>query len=152
MQTITFGAGCFWGVQSSFDEIKGVTKTTVGYMGGIKKNPTYEDVCSKKTGHVEVCQVEFDETIITFEKILTLFWEIHDPTQVNGQGPDIGSQYRSVIFFHTKEQKNIAEESKLKQSKKLKQKIATAIEPAKTFYEAEKYHQKYDEKHGKVCG
>ena len=145
IETTTFGAGCFWGVEASFQKIKGVTKTTVGYMGGNLKNPTYEDVCTGKTGHVEVTQVEYDDSIVSYEELLDVFWDIHNPTQKNRQGVDIGTQYRSVIFYHTMEQKNISEQSiaKLSESKKYKNPIVTEITEAKEFYKAEEYHQNY---------
>jgi len=151
MEIATFGAGCFWGVEAAFQKIKGVLKTTVGYMGGITKNPTYEDVCTDKTGHVEVVQIQFDKKIITYEKLLDVFWEAHDPTQLNRQGFDLGTQYRSVIFYHNENQKISAEYSKNKQEKsgKFKKPIVTAIIPAKEFYKAEEYHQNYLKKHGK---
>ena len=146
MQKATFGAGCFWGVEASFQKIKGVTSTTVGYMGGKTKNPTYEQVCTDKTGHIEVVQITYDPLIVSYEKLLEIFWSIHNPTQLNRQGPDIGTQYRSVIFFHSKEQKYIAEQSKQKQILRYKKEIVTEITPAKEFYSAEEYHQKYLEK------
>lgn len=146
MEKATFGAGCFWGVEDSFQKIKGVVSTMVGYMGGNLKNPTYKDVCTDKTGHIEVVQMTYDPSIISYEKLLEIFWSIHDPTQLDRQGPDIGTQYRSVIFYHTKEQKKIAEKSKQKQSKIIKKEIVTEITPAKEFYPAEEYHQKYLEK------
>lgn len=146
----TFGAGCFWGVEELFRTMKGVKQTQVGYMGGTTKNPTYEDVCSNRTGHVEVVHIEFDPKLIEYEKLLDIFWANHNPTQVNRQGPDFGSQYRSVIFYHSIEQKKIAEKSKqaLEASKKWGKPIATAIEPAQAFYAAEEYHQKYLLKNG----
>ncbi len=146
MQKATFGAGCFWGVEASFQKIKGVTSTTVGYMGGKTKNPTYEQVCTDKTGHVEVVQIIYDPLIVSYEKLLEIFWSIHDPTQLNRQGLDIGTQYRSVIFYHSEEQKQIAEKSKQKQLLRHKKEITTEITPAKEFYPAEEYHQKYLEK------
>jgi peptide-methionine (S)-S-oxide reductase len=146
MQKAIFGAGCFWGVEASFQKIKGVTSTIVGYMGGKTKNPTYEQVCTDKTGHVEVVQIIYDSLIVSYEKLLEIFWSIHDPTQLNRQGPDIGTQYRSVIFYHSKEQKYIAEQSKQKQILGHKKEIVTEITPAKEFYSAEEYHQKYLEK------
>jgi peptide-methionine (S)-S-oxide reductase len=151
MEIATFGAGCFWGVEATFQKIKGVLKTTVGYMGGTIKNPTYEDVCTDKTGHVEVVQIQFDKKIITYEKLLDVFWETHDPTQLNRQGFDFGTQYRSVIFYHNEKQKISAENSKNKKEKtgKFKKPIVTAIIPAKEFYKAEEYHQNYLKKHGK---
>jgi len=148
MEKATFGAGCFWGVQSSFDKIDGVTKTTVGYMGGEIKNPSYEDVCTGETGYVEVVQLEFDPEIIKYDELLVIFWKIHDPTQKNGQGFDIGSQYKSTIFYHNEEQKNIAMKSKIQHenTNKYHRKIITEIKKASIFYPAEEYHQKYFEK------
>jgi peptide-methionine (S)-S-oxide reductase len=148
MQTVTFGAGCFWGVEAAFQKIKGVKKTTVGYMGGKLKNPTYEQVCTDKTGHAEVLQLIYDEEQISYKKLLEIFWELHNPTQLNRQGLDIGSQYRSVIFYHNEEQKNLSEESKKQQQKKYNKKIVTEITPVKKFYPAEEYHQKYLQKQG----
>jgi len=148
MEIATFGAGCFWGVQSEFDKIRGVKKTTVGYMGGNIKNPTYKDVCSGKTGYIEVVQIEFDSNNITYKELLKTFWNIHDPTQINRQGFDIGSQYKSIIFYHTEEQKKEALSSKkeIEKLKNLKNKIYTEIKPSEKFYIAEEYHQKYLEK------
>ena len=148
MEIATFGAGCFWGVQSSFDKIKGVNKTIVGFMGGTKKNPTYKQVCTGKTDHIEVINIEFDSKIVTYNKLLNVFWKIHDPTQVNKQGFDIGSQYKSIIFYNSLEQKKIAEESKnrLEKSKIYNSNIKTEIKPISIFYPAEEYHQKYFEK------
>lgn len=145
MQTATFGAGCFWGVEAAFQNQNGVISTKVGYIGGHLKNPTYEDVCTDKTGHAEVVQIIFDAKKISYEQLLDIFWNIHDPTQLNRQGPDRGTQYRSVIFFHNEKQKQIAEESKKRQqeSGKYKDLIVTEINPAKEFYPAEEYHQKY---------
>ncbi|MDG6218405.1 MAG: peptide-methionine (S)-S-oxide reductase MsrA [Candidatus Thermoplasmatota archaeon] len=150
MQQATFGAGCFWGVQYTFDQMKGVTKTTVGYMGGSTDNPSYEEVCSDKTGHAEVVHIEFDETRISYEELLTIFWKIHDPTQKNRQGLDVGSQYRSVIFYHSEKQRSEAVKSKeeLDKSGKYKRPIVTEIVAASKFYPAENYHQNYFEKHG----
>lgn len=144
----TFGAGCFWRVEKSFRKIPGVKKTTVGFMGGDKKMLSYEEVCKSKTGHVEACQIEFDLETISYEKLLEIFWKSHDPTQSNRQGLDIGIQYRSVIFFHDSEQEKLAIRSRDKEQKKLKKKIVTTIEKAKTFYKAEEYHQKYLLKRG----
>ncbi len=153
MEKATFGAGCFWHVEEAFREIKGVVKTEVGYMGGKMKNPNYEDVCTDETGHAEVVQIEFDPKIVPYEKLLEVFWTIHDPTQKNMQGPDKGTQYRSAIFYHNEEQKKIAEKSLLKEQKHHKEKIATEITKANTFYRAEEYHQKYLMKKGsKTCG
>jgi len=148
MQIATFGAGCFWGVEAKFQKIKGVKKTTVGFMGGKLKNPTYEQVCTDKTGHAEVIHIIYNKEQISYEKLLDVFWEIHDPTQLNRQGPDIGTQYRSVIFYHNEEQKNLAEESKKQQQKKYTKKIVTEITSAQEFYPAEEYHQKYLQKQG----
>ena len=146
MNKATFGAGCFWGVEATFQKIKGVISTTVGYMGGKTKNPTYEQVCTDKTGHAEVVQITYDPSVVSYEKLLDVFWSIHDPTQLNRQGPDVGMQYRSVIFYHSKEQKQTAEQSKQKQISKHKKEIVTEIIPEKEFYPAEEYHQKYLEK------
>ncbi len=149
----TFGAGCFWHVEEAFREIKGVLKTEAGYAGGKMKNPTYEDVCTDETGHAEVVQLKFDPKIVPYEKLLDVFWTIHDPTQKNRQGPDEGTQYRSVIFYHTQEQKKIAEKSLKEEQKHHKEKISTEITKANTFYRAEEYHQKYLMKKGsKTCG
>ena len=150
MQKATFGAGCFWHVEEAFRKVKGVTSTTVGYMGGTLKNPTYEDVCSDKTGHAEVVQVEYDPSKISYGKILGVFWSIHEPTTLNRQGPDVGTQYRSVIFYHNEEQKKLALKSKesLEKSGKYKNNIVTEIRPASEFYRAEEYHQRYLEKKG----
>ncbi len=146
----TFGAGCFWHVEDLFHKTKGITATKVGYTGGNLPNPTYEEVCTDKTGHVEAVQIEYDPNIISYEELLNLFWKNHDPTSLNRQGPDIGKQYRSAIFFHDEEQKKIARKSKedLEQSGKFEKKIVTEIVPAPEFYEAEEYHQKYFQKHG----
>src|SRR3954471_3113660 len=142
----TFGAGCFWGVEETFRNLEGVTGTAVGYAGGKKENPTYEDVCSDETGHAEVVEVEFDPTRISYDKLLDIFWANHNPTQMNRQGPDVGTQYRSVIFYHSPEQKSVAEASREKLSKAPKfaeRKIVTQIEPAPKFWRAEEYHQQY---------
>jgi len=146
MEAATFGAGCFWGVEARYQKVNGVVKTTVGYMGGTTKNPTYKQVCTDKTGHAEVIQILFNPEQISYEKLIEIFWEIHDPTQLNMQGPDKGSQYRSVIFYHNEKQKKLAEESKEKQQKNYNKKIVTEIIPAIEFYPAEEYHQKYLEK------
>ena len=152
MEKATFGAGCFWGVESAFINIKGIKSTTVGYMVGNLKNPTYGDVCTDKTGHAEVVQILYDPTKISYDQLLNIFWSIHDPTQLNRQGADIGTQYRSVIFYHNENQKQIAKKSKNKQQKtgKYKKPITSEITPAKEFYPAEEYHQKYLEKNGKI--
>ena len=148
----TFGAGCFWCVEHEFRKVKGVTSTAVGYMGGTTKNPTYEGVCADTTGHAEVVQVEFDPTVISYGKILDVFWHCHDPTSLNRQGPDVGIQYRSVIFCHDKEQEREAKESKdsLERSGKFRKKIVTEILSAPEFYKAEEYHQQYYAKCGIV--
>ena len=150
MEEATFGAGCFWGVESTFQKTKGIISTKVGYMGGRLKNPTYKDVCMDKTGHAEVIQIMYDPSIISYEKLLEIFWNIHDPTQINRQGLDIGTQYRSVIFYHNEQQKKQAEELKkeLQKSGKYNKPIVTEIIKAKEFYPAEEYHQRYLEKHG----
>jgi peptide-methionine (S)-S-oxide reductase len=150
MEKATFGAGCFWHAEEAFRHLKGVTSTTVGYMGGTLKNPTYEDVCTDKTGHAEVVEILYHPETISYEELLNVFWDIHDPTTKNRQGPDIGTQYRSIIFYHTLEQKAMAETSKknLEQSRKHKKKIVTEITEATTFYPAEEYHQQYLAKHG----
>ncbi|MCX6665024.1 MAG: peptide-methionine (S)-S-oxide reductase MsrA [Euryarchaeota archaeon] len=152
MEKATFGAGCFWGVEAAFQNIDGVVLTTVGYMGGDFKDPTYEDVCTDKTAHAEVVHIIFNPLIISYEKLLDVFWDVHDPTQKNRQGPDRGTQYRSVIFYYYDQQKKLAEQSKkkLEESKKYKKPIVTEITLAKEFYPAEEYHQKYIEKHGGV--
>ncbi|GGE25600.1 peptide-methionine (S)-S-oxide reductase [Marinithermofilum abyssi] len=150
MATATFGAGCFWGVEALFRQIDGVTDTAVGYMGGNKENPSYEEVCTDTTGHAEVVHLEYDPKVVTYEELLQVFWENHDPTQLNRQGPDVGTQYRSVIFYHTPEQKEAAEKSKaeLEKSGKYDKPIVTEIAPAGPFYKAEEYHQRYLEKRG----
>jgi peptide methionine sulfoxide reductase msrA/msrB len=146
----TFAAGCFWGVQAEFDKVKGVISTRVGYSGGHFKNPTYEDVCSDKTGHAEAIEIKFNPTKITYERLLDVFWKIHDPTTLNRQGQDRGSQYRSAIFYHSQQQKEAALVSKarLEKSRKFKDTIVTEIVEAGEFYPAEEYHQKYYQKHG----
>jgi peptide-methionine (S)-S-oxide reductase len=153
METATFGAGCFWGVEAAFRKVEGVRDTAVGYMGGALENPTYEDVCTGGTGHAEVVQVTFDPAVVSYNDLLSVFWRIHDPTQLNRQGPDVGTEYRSVIFCHTPEQERAARASKaaLEASGRLRRPAATAIEPAGTFWRAEEYHQRYHEKHGGVC-
>jgi peptide-methionine (S)-S-oxide reductase len=155
MAKATFGAGCFWGVEAAFRRLKGVTDTAVGYSGGTMENPTYQDVCSDRTGHAEVVQVEYDPAQVSYEDLLDLFWETHDPTQINRQGPDFGTQYRSVIFTHTPEQAEAAGASKqaLEKSRRYSRPVATRIEPAGPFYRAEEYHQRYLEKRGRAsCG
>lgn len=145
----TFGAGCFWCVEHEFRKIKGVTSTAVGYMGGNLRNPTYEDVCSDQTGHAEVVQVEFDPSVVSYDQILNAFWHCHDPTSLNRQGPDVGTQYRSVIFCHDQDQEKTAKQSKEQQNlEKPGKKIVTEIVPAPEFYKAEEYHQQYYAKCG----
>jgi peptide-methionine (S)-S-oxide reductase len=150
MEKATFGAGCFWGVEAAFGKVRGVMRTAVGYMGGHTASPTYEEVCTGTTGHAEVVEVEFDPGVVSYARLLEVFWANHDPTQVNRQGPDEGTQYRTVIFCHSEEQEKAATESKqaLENSGKYKKPIATAILPAATFYRAEDYHQQYLEKRG----
>jgi peptide-methionine (S)-S-oxide reductase len=146
----TFGAGCFWGVEADFRQIRGVVATQVGYEGGRTQNPTYRDVCSHTTGHAEVVQVEYDPARVSYDDLLKVFWENHDPTQLNRQGPDVGDQYRTVIFYHTPEQQAAAQASKerLEAEKKYRRPIVTQIVPTETFYRAEEYHQQYLEKRG----
>ena len=148
----TFGAGCFWGVEETFRTLPGVKSTAVGYAGGTKDHPTYEDVCSDETGHAEVVEVEFDPQTISYDKLLGVFWANHNPTTPNRQGPDVGPQYRSVIFYHSPEQKAQAEASKaaLEKSGKHSRPIVTQIEPAPRFWPAEDYHQKYLQKRGRT--
>jgi methionine-S-sulfoxide reductase len=149
-QTAIFGAGCFWGVEYIFKDIPGVIDATSGYSGGHVANPTYEQVCSHDTGHVEVVQVTFDPSKTTYEAMVDVFFRLHDPTQVNGQGPDIGESYRSVIYYANDEQKLTAEKIKAARAPKYKKPIATTIEPAREFYRAEDYHQDYYQKHNKT--
>jgi peptide-methionine (S)-S-oxide reductase len=146
----TFGAGCFWGVEAAYRQIPGVLSTRVGYLGGTMDNPTYRDVCSGRTGHAEVVEVKYDPARLTYDDLLTVFWENHDPTTLNRQGPDVGEQYRSAIFYHDDEQKAAAEASKEERDRsgKYRRPIVTEITPASTFYEAEDYHQQYLEKRG----
>ena len=145
----TFGAGCFWGVEAAFRQIDGVTGTRVGYSGGTLENPSYEDVCSHTTGHAEVVEVTYDPEVVSYEALLDVFWNKHDPTQVNRQGWDIGDNYRSVIFVHDGEQQEAALRAKAQQQARWSAPIATQVEPAQTFYEAEDYHQQYLEKQGR---
>ena len=141
----TFAAGCFWHVEELFGRVKGVTDTAVGYTGGNLDNPSYEDVCTDQTGHAEAVQVEYDPNQVSYEELLKIFWQNHDPTTLNRQGPDIGTQYRSAIFFHDEEQEKVATKSKeeLQNSNKFGKEIVTQVLPAKKFYRAEEYHQKY---------
>ena len=150
MAKATFAAGCFWGVEATFRQLLGVTATRVGYTGGNFSNPTYKDVCTDRTGHAEAVEVDFDPAKISYEKLLDVFWENHDPTQLNRQGPDWGTQYRSAIFFHSPEQEAEARASKekLEKSGRYSKPIVTLIVPAATFFEAEDYHQQYLEKRG----
>ena len=146
----TFGAGCFWHVEDLLSKTKGVKSTKVGYIGGQLPNPTYEEVCTDKTGHAEAVEVEYDPDEISYEALLDVFWNNHNPTTLNRQGPDVGIQYRSAIFYHNDEQKEIAEKSKqtIDKSGQFEKPIVTEIVPTPTFYEAEEYHQKYFKKHG----
>jgi peptide-methionine (S)-S-oxide reductase len=152
-QFATFAAGCFWGVEAAFSQAKGVKCTTVGYSGGRTANPTYEQVCTDRTGHAEAVRVEFDPSETSYDQLLELFWSIHDPTTLNRQGPDYGTQYRSAIFFHDAAQEAAARASKerLEKSGKFRQPIVTEIVPAGEFYRAEDYHQQYFQKHGIAC-
>ncbi len=148
MEKATFGAGCFWGVEAAFRQVKGVLSTAVGYSGGHFPNPTYKDVCSGRTGHAEVVEVEYDPSQVAYDDLLNVFWDNHDPTTMNRQGPDVGAQYRSAIFFHTPEQEAAARTSKEKAQSRFKNKIVTEITPASDFNRAEDYHQQYLEKRG----
>ena len=153
MNKAIFAAGCFWCIQEIYDAMDGVTKTTVGYIGGNTQSPTYEDVCSGDTNHAEAIEIEYDETIIKFEILLNTFWEIHDPTTLNRQGPDVGTQYRSAIFYTNEEQRIKSEESKKNLNiNKFNEKIVTEITKATTFYPAEEYHQHYNLKMKKKYG
>ncbi len=146
----TFAAGCFWGIEAAFRELPGVRQAVSGYIGGHTQNPTYKDVCTDRTGHAEAVEVEYDPAEIGYDRLLDLFWNMHDPTQVNRQGPDVGTQYRTAIFFHTPEQEQAARASKaqLELSGKYRRPIATDIQPAPAFYPAEEYHQQYLAKRG----
>jgi peptide-methionine (S)-S-oxide reductase len=150
MANATFGAGCFWGVEEEFRKIAGVRETAVGYSGGKTANPTYEDVCTDATGHAEVVEVDYDPAETSYEALLEVFWNEHNPTQLNRQGPDVGTQYRSVIFFHSPEQEAMARASKekLEKSGRFPRPIVTEISPAQPFWRAEEYHQRYLEKRG----
>ncbi|HNX80594.1 MAG TPA: peptide-methionine (S)-S-oxide reductase MsrA [Candidatus Omnitrophota bacterium] len=150
LQVATFAAGCFWGVEESFRLVPGVVATRVGFTGGTMQNPTYNDVCSDRTGHAEAVEVQFDPAFVSFDALLEVFWKIHDPTTINRQGPDTGSQYRSVIFFHDQEQEKAARASiaALEKSGRFKRAIVTQVVPAQEFYPAEEYHQKYFKKRG----
>lgn len=148
MEKATFGAGCFWGVEADFRKVDGVTRSTVGYLGGTLQHPSYEQVCTGSTGHAEVVQVEFDPDVVAYDVLLDLFWKIHDPTQLNRQGPDVGAQYRSAIFFHSSEQEKAARASKERAQGRFSRPIVTEIIDASAFYPAEDYHQRYLEKRG----
>jgi peptide-methionine (S)-S-oxide reductase len=150
MAKATFAAGCFWGVEATFRQIPGVTATRVGYTGGDLKSPTYKDVCTDRTGHAEAVEVEYNPAEVSYGDLLNVFWENHDPTQLNRQGPDFGTQYRSAIFYHSPEQEQAARASKQarEESRQFSGPIVTQIVPAVTFYEAEDYHQQYLEKRG----
>ena len=149
LEIATFAAGCFWGVEDEFMKVRGVKSTRVGYTGGNLTNPTYEDVCTDRTGHAEAIQLKYDPKEISYKELLELFWSLHNPTTINRQGPDIGTQYRSSIFFHTPEQEKIARRVKQElDGSKFQNKIVTEIVPASIFYPAEEYHQKYYQKIG----
>lgn len=154
LEKATFAAGCFWGVEETFRQVKGVKTTIVGYTGGHTKNPTYEEVCADDTGHAEAVRIEFDPEAVSYGKLLEVFWSCHDPTTFNRQDPDFGSQYRSAIFYHNEKQKKTTIKSKeeLEKSRKYKKPIVTELAPASTFWKAEEYHQRYLMKRGKaVC-
>jgi len=146
----TFGAGCFWGIEAAFRKVPGVVDAAVGYSGGTLDNPTYRDVCTGQTGHAEVVEISFDPTQVSYDQLLDLFWQLHDPTTLNRQGPDVGSQYRSAIFFHTPEQETAANVSRetIGSSGRFRGKVVTEVTPASIFYRAEEYHQRYMEKGG----
>lgn len=150
LKKATFAAGCFWGVEATFMKVKGVVRTEVGYMGGHTESPTYRDVCTDRTGHAEVVQVTYDDSAVSYEQLLDVFWMSHDPTQKNRQGPDVGTQYRTAVFYHDEEQRSTAERSKttLDGSGRFKRPIATLVEKAGPFWRAEEYHQKYLQKKG----
>ena len=151
MEKATFGAGCFWGVESFFREVPGVIDAVAGYAGGHTQNPSYRDVCSDSTGHAEVVQVTFDPQKVTYDTLLEVFFQNHDPTQLNRQGPDVGTQYRSVIFTHSPEQERAARAKKEALAGRFRRAIVTTIEPAPAFWRAEEYHQRYFEKNGGSC-
>jgi len=148
MEKATFAAGCFWGVEAAFRQIDGVTDALVGYTCGKLENPTYRDVCTDRTGHAEALEITFDPARISYEQLLDRFWQLHDPTTPNRQGPDVGTQYRSAVFFHSPEQEKIAHASKERWQAHFRHPIVTQILPATTFYKAEDYHQRYLEKRG----
>ena len=147
----TFAAGCFWGTEAAFRPVPGVLDVAVGYTGGRTEHPTYEQVCSDRTGHAEAAEMTFDPTQISYDRMLEIFWKIHDPTQVNRQGPDVGSQYRSAIFFHSPEQERAARASLEREQARLGKPIATQIVAAQPFWRAEEYHQRYFERHNVAC-
>jgi peptide-methionine (S)-S-oxide reductase len=152
LETATFAAGCFWGIEAAFRQVKGVISTRAGYTGGIKESPSYEEVCSGRTGHAEAVEITFDPDAISYEQLLSIFWKLHDPTQLNRQGPDIGSNYRSAIFYHDDRQKALAEESRKRREASgdySSRRIVTEIVPAGTFWPAEDYHQQFYEKQGR---
>jgi len=151
MEKTTFGAGCFWGIEYSFNKVPGVLEAPVGYSGGSLENPTYQQVCSGQTGHAEVVQVKFDPNEVSFQELLEVFWNIHDPTTLNRQGPDVGTQYRSAILFHSQEQETLARKSVqiLTEQKRFSNPIVTEISPIDVFYLGEEYHQRYFEKQGR---
>ena len=153
MEKATFAAGCFWGVEETFRQLPGVLETAVGFMGGTATNPSYREVCGGRTGHAEVVHLEYDPSRITYDQLLDAFWNAHDPTTLNRQGPDVGDQYRSAIFYHTPEQEAAARASKerLDAAGRFRRPIVTAIEPAGAFWRAEEYHQRYLEKRGAVA-
>jgi peptide-methionine (S)-S-oxide reductase len=150
LKKATFAAGCFWGVEATFMKVKGVVQTEVGYMGGHTESPTYRDVCTDRTGHAEVVQLTYDDDVVSYDHLLEVFWGSHDPTQKNRQGPDVGTQYRSAVFYHDEEQRSAAERSKASKdaSGRFKRPIATLVERAGPFWRAEEYHQKYLQKKG----
>ena len=152
MKTATFAAGCFWGIEEAFRKVEGVSETAVGYLGGTMENPTYRDVCSDTTGHAEVVQIQYDPAQVSYGQLLDLFWKIHDPTTLNRQGPDYGTQYRSAVFYHDDEQKAEAEASKaaMDASGHFRRPIVTEITPTSHFYRAEEYHQQYLVKRGRT--
>lgn len=154
MEKATFAAGCFWGVEEAFYDEPGIISTRVGYTGGTAENPTYKEVCTDETGHAEAVEITFDPSVITYEKLLAIFWDIHDPTQLNRQGPDTGTQYRSAVFYHSDEQFRLAEASRdaLNASGRYQKSVVTEILPASVFWEAEEYHQKYHVKNSGGCG
>ena len=154
MEKAIFGAGCFWHIQDRFKKVKGVSSTSVGYSGGKKDSPTYEQVCTGETGHAEVVEVDFDSSIVTYSELLDVFWSCHDPTTKDRQGPDIGHQYRSVIYYLDDKQRKLAEESMddMSKSGRFRDSIVTEIYPIKEYYKAEDYHQDYFDKKGSLFG